>query len=288
MFKRSLLYIAIVILLPLAHTYGNTAINESLAYEKKNKIILYLTFPKGGTHLIMKALEMITGRNQKPLPYDAVDAFSINANYFKQSWHAFIFYNHLFSFYDVFANQEHPQLIKLIGIRDPRDVILSTVHWINYIYNNVKNHPMYGPIVIRDFVKLSFADQITKVIEMPEKFGSLHFTENMHVMSKNALLWMKNPSVLTVRFEDLVGPQGGGDLKKQKSTIRTLGEHIGYPLSDILVDFVAASLFGDTPTFRKGQIGAWKEYFTEEHKQLIKETMGNELIELGYEKDNNW
>jgi hypothetical protein len=40
--------------------------------------------------------------------------------------------------------------------------------------------------------------------------------------------------------------------------------------------------------FRKGVAGDWKSVFTKEDKRIFKETAGNLLIELGYEKDANW
>lgn len=44
-----------------------------------------------------------------------------------------------------------------------------------------------------------------------------------------------------------------------------------------------------SPTYREGKSGKWKEYFTEEHKELFKETdKYNWLIRLGYENDKNW
>jgi hypothetical protein len=45
----------------------------------------------------------------------------------------------------------------------------------------------------------------------------------------------------------------------------------------------------DSPTFRKGSIGDWREHFTDEHKRLFKESdKNNWLVRLGYEKDGNW
>ncbi|EGC29470.1 hypothetical protein DICPUDRAFT_42846 [Dictyostelium purpureum] len=40
--------------------------------------------------------------------------------------------------------------------------------------------------------------------------------------------------------------------------------------------------------FRKGEIGDWKNYFTENNKKWFKEETGNLLIELGYELSNDW
>ena len=43
-----------------------------------------------------------------------------------------------------------------------------------------------------------------------------------------------------------------------------------------------------TPTFRKGQIGGWREAFTEAHKEAFKATAGDLLVQLGYEADLGW
>lgn len=39
---------------------------------------------------------------------------------------------------------------------------------------------------------------------------------------------------------------------------------------------------------RKGIVGDWKNYFTLESKELFAKYAGDELIKLGYEKDNSW
>lgn len=41
-------------------------------------------------------------------------------------------------------------------------------------------------------------------------------------------------------------------------------------------------------TFRKGKIGGWQEEFTEINKRNFKKVAGDFLIDLGYEKSNNW
>lgn len=42
-------------------------------------------------------------------------------------------------------------------------------------------------------------------------------------------------------------------------------------------------------TFRKGNVGDWRAYFTDEHKRLFKETDKDSwLIRLGYEQDSGW
>lgn len=40
--------------------------------------------------------------------------------------------------------------------------------------------------------------------------------------------------------------------------------------------------------FRKGIVGDWRNYFTEEHVSLVKELVGDELVSLGYESNQSW
>jgi hypothetical protein len=46
---------------------------------------------------------------------------------------------------------------------------------------------------------------------------------------------------------------------------------------------VEEGLFGVGRTFRKGQIGGWREEFSAEHEVAVKEDLGSLLVELGYE-----
>jgi hypothetical protein len=103
------------------------------------------------------------------------------------------------------------------------------------------------------------------------------------------LPWMNYPYGFTIRFEDLIGSKGGGDDAKQIATVKAIAKHISVELSEERAQEIATNLFGITKnTFRKGQIGAWKEEFTPEHKKLFKQYGGELLIKLGYEKDLNW
>jgi hypothetical protein len=51
---------------------------------------------------------------------------------------------------------------------------------------------------------------------------------------------------------------------------------------------VEEDLFGVGRTFRKGQIGSWREEFSAEHERAVKEVAGSLLVELGYEADPEW
>ena len=100
--------------------------------------------------------------------------------------------------------------------------------------------------------------------------------------------WKECDSFCTIRFEDLVGPRGGGSLECQLKEIKKIANHLRLDVDDQVIEKVADQLFGGTETFRKGQIGSWKDHFELRHKEAFKKIAGQLLIDLGYEKDFNW
>ncbi len=105
---------------------------------------------------------------------------------------------------------------------------------------------------------------------------------------------IRDPRVVVCRFEDLVGPLGGGTLEQQYEQILAITNAFNIELSQDKLNFLAENVYASAITsdfntvFRRGQIGSWKESFTEENKKICKETMGKALIQLGYEKDYEW
>jgi hypothetical protein len=65
-----------------------------------------------------------------------------------------------------------------------------------------------------------------------------------------------------------------------------VAKHLGIPVDERAIDLVGENLFGVGRTFRKGQVGGWREEFSEEHERAVREVAGPLLAELGYEKAN--
>jgi hypothetical protein len=151
--------------------------------------------------------------------------------------------------------------------RDPRDQIVSHAYWIIKKLNN--------PI----FNKFKYPKSVSKIIDI--------IIKNIDRKYSKFMPWAKSKNVCTVRFENLIGPHGGGSLELQKKEIEKISNYVGVT-SKKAKNNCLKNLFGGTSTFRKGGIGSWKKHFTEEHKQLFKKFGGKLLIELGYEKDLNW
>jgi len=92
--------------------------------------------------------------------------------------------------------------------------------------------------------------------------------------------WESADNFILLKFEDLVGPKGGGSLESQHQSIHKILTHLNIQNKD--VEWIADNAFGKSGTFRKGQLGKWKTEMELDEKKLFKpydEFIGS----LGYE-----
>jgi hypothetical protein len=101
--------------------------------------------------------------------------------------------------------------------------------------------------------------------------------------------WLEDGSVCVVRFEDLVGPAGGGDERVQLETVQRISDHIERPLNTAEARRVAAKVFSQkSATFHGGYIERWKKVFKDRHKSAFKSQAQTYLEALGYVSHANW
>lgn len=183
-------------------------------------------------------------------------------------------------------NLIHKNYRIILLIRDPRDRLVSNA---NFILTDPlpANHPFKN-----DLENKSLSELIDILMETPKKIRHNAGVE----YHKKQLQWYNKHrnNCLIIKFEDLVGPQGGGSTSKQLESLKKIYKHLNLqaPKESNLLKF-ASSLYGGTFTFdhgQKGQIGNWKNIFTEKQKQHYKSIEGNcqLLIDLNYEKDDKW
>lgn len=252
-------------------------IENSSVFKSDRKKIVILTIPKGGTHLIKKAAALISGQKVAWIKPADILQFDPTVHLLKNET---ISISHLFPHLDIIKTVSSKDFIKIVLIRDPRDVFVSQVDWLA----RCKEWVWWVPQTLFDeFERLSYEEKLSYVIK---DFPALYY--NIPYFTRKAVEWMKDPSVFICRFEDLVGPEGGGNREQQEQTIKALATHMGYNLSRQSIEEIARQLYGGTLTFRNGQIGSWTFWFGSYHKQLLKEIMGQDLIDLGYVSDNNW
>jgi hypothetical protein len=186
-------------------------------------------------------------------------------------------------------------------IRDGRDVVLS------WTFHVLRMRPHVLDVVVPPDLRAGFNTLYAKFQADPE-----HFTRNPHelltdegwvrLVAGRWAGWMKadqasikrieasdvgaRAKLMVIRYEELHADTEGGR--------RAMYEFLGLDPDE------AASLSSETRTapgfekedpmsfWRHGQVGDWKKYSNDRFKQWFKESAGEVLVELGYEKDQNW
>lgn len=158
-------------------------------------------------------------------------------------------------------------------IRDPRAVLLS-------YYNHQHKDPTYPfYYYFKDkTVKETYKDilngmQVNNVTLSPLKDRVA-----------NSQGWLNSENVMGIKFEELIGPKGGGDYNIQIETIKRALAFLEIDKTPEEIKEIADKVFfPKSETFHKGQIDSWKEEFDEDMLSDINNEIGNLLIELGYE-----
>ncbi|QIZ72489.1 sulfotransferase domain-containing protein [Oxynema aestuarii] len=187
----------------------------------------------------------------------------------------------------------HPELVEILDthnirtlfiIRDPRDIAVSYSYYITHM---LRSHPLspYFNSLTSDAERLMAT--IVGVDKNLAPDGNRWKSIGEHAIAYAP--WLDESTCLTVRFEDLVGSAGGGNDEKQVETVRAIISHLGIELSNNQIHEIASkAFFKKANTFRKGQIGDWKNHFLEEHKRAFKEVAGEAIIKYGYADGYDW
>jgi hypothetical protein len=251
-------------------------------------ILLGISFPKSGTHL----LDQILLGFSKVAPY-STRLHSFYAEYEGESgikrapgqalaWldslhPRDIASAHLFARPDVITRVCSPAFVPYFIFRDPRDVVVSHVFYVTEMEKRHVHHAYYQSLPDFDSrLKVSILGRPNADIEFP----------NIAERFTPYLDWLNHPEVLTIHFEDLI--------EDRAATLNRILDHFSQqitlhaPMNRILEALETSINPNKSPTFRSGKTGEWKKYFTEEHKRVFKEATGNLLVKLGYEKSNDW
>ena len=251
-------------------------------------ILLGLSFPKSGTHL----LDQILLGFSRVAPY-AKRLHSFYAEYEGESGQkrspeqalrwldslrtGDIASAHLFARPEAVSRASSTGFVPYFILRDPRDVVVSHVFYVTDMEARHVHHNYYASLP--DF------DSRLKVSILGRPEAGLEFPD---IAARFApyLGWLDQPSVMAIHFEELIHDRA--------ATLNRILDHFlaRVPLQvarESILDSLEASINpSHSPTFRSGKTGEWTTSFTAEHKQLFKDVAGDLLIRLGYEKSNGW
>ncbi len=159
-------------------------------------------------------------------------------------------------------------------LRDPRDVAVSQMHYLKQLENHFAHE---------EYIALPSDGERLMVSIRGGQLGGREL-QSLGRRYRQFLDWERAGGAVMVRFEDLVGPEGGGSEEAQRLAVGRVAAHLGVPVEERTIGLVGKNLFGAGRTFRRGQIGGWREEFTPEHERALEETAGPLLAELGYQE----
>ncbi len=248
------------------------------------------SFPKSGTHLLTQVLQGFTrigpavesglpavvtyeGDTGRPRP-----AGEILAD-LSRLGPGDIAYGHLHALPEVaaFLGQDH--IVTYFILRDPRDVVVSHVHYVTDMEPNHIHHRYYQE-------ELHTFDERLRASILGRPGSAVPFPD-IRQRFEPYMGWLARGEVLTLRFEDFI--------LRRDATLECVLDHAirgGFPLScerSAALQRLAESIDPRrSPTFRSGKVGGWQAQFSPENKRLFKEVAGDLLVRLGYERDDNW
>jgi hypothetical protein len=174
--------------------------------------------------------------------------------------------------------------------RDGRDVLIS--QYYHYLFKNERGNA-YGVDIARS--DLDFLDYNDIKNNLPKFMKHVYETKKHPKFSWSEFVnkWAELEGAVNVKYEDL------------RLNTSTELQKIAKKLNGIKLSDAKAQKIADEYSFesqakrkageeninsfmRKGIVGDWKNYFTQESKELFAKYAGDELITLGYEKDFSW
>jgi hypothetical protein len=257
-------------------------------------VLFGVTFPKGGTHLLQQILlgfaniapfargvsgyfpphpfyldyERAAGR--KRTPEEALD-------WLDSLRPGDVASTHLFARPEGVQRVSTPRFAPYFVYRDPRDIAVSHVFYVTDMEPENLSHDYYTSLPDFDTrLAVTIAGAPDWEIQFP----------NIAERFEPYLGWLDAQQVLSVRFEDLI--------EDRTAALNRIIDHLLVRTDlraprEVVLEAIQNSINPKTSrTFRSGNTGDWRKYFTEQHKMMFKDVAGDLLIQLGYEQDWNW
>lgn len=244
------------------------------------------SMPKAGTNLLIRLLDLLPGMLRGPHvdvgPDRGIEVFGREQRdrmraFFDQIPAGTFGSSHCYWFDELGRMIAERGIRCITVVRDPRDVCVSDHH---YIMKNAGHrlHQAYQEMS-------SDAERLmASIVGMTtEQLGGAEPSLDIGRHYENLLGWARWTEGIVVHFEDLVGASGGGDDQVQRDTVEKVIAYLGVDADAKQIDRIANSLFSrEARTFRRGQIGDWRDEFEPEHRMAFARVAGHVLEAFGY------
>lgn len=176
------------------------------------------------------------------------------------------------SFMGEWFDTGEPRMI--FNYRDPRDALVSLINFVdgqttegfgNFYERRIYNAIFRGMPTLHEKITYALRDRYFLARQEFEK-----------------CLWMlHHPDVCAVRYEDLIGPEGGGSAESQRVAVARVLKHLD---ADVALETVCSQLYNSSAwSFHKGRPGAWKDAFSAANLRQFYDVYGDLLEQYGYE-----
>lgn len=188
-------------------------------------------------------------------------------------------YGHLHAEPEIIAGLCREGVAPYFILRDLRDVVVSHVFYVTEKNSQHVHHEYYSQVLSTFDERLKVSIEGRPELDIPFPDIAARFEPYKP--------WLERPEVLVLRYEDFI-------IDSMKAVGKVFDHAVARGFrcegsrDEAVLDLVTSINPHESPTFRSGKVGGWKEYFTPQHKALFKQVAGDLLITLGYEKDMDW
>ncbi len=246
------------------------------------------SFPKSGTHLLIQILRGLPGTeyfgsfiaSMPSIPFRERSRKS-HRRLINQIVPGEVVGAHIFFDPDYASELAKLNCAHFFIYRDPRDVVVSEAHYLTKMNRWHRLHAHFSKQLKRDDERISASILGVTTHGFPYDYPDIAKRFGRYQG------WLGREDVCALKFEDIMSEKRSETLARiisfrseESRPIPTLRES---------VSMVEASINPtQSHTFRKGEVGGWRNVFTARHKEEMKSVAGQLLIDLGYERDFNW
>jgi hypothetical protein len=244
--------------------------------------------PKSGSHLLLQILNGFT----QIMPYKYVEAEPVRTiekegrrksneeirAELRTISHGVIGWGYVEATPENVAFLCQPERVNYFIYRDPRDLLVSQVFFATDMHEEHGMHEFYNSLP-------DFGERLKVAITGIDRDGL--YMVNVKQRYEGVFQWLEQEHMMCIRFEDLINDRDA-TLHAMLDEVESTGYKIPASREKALSILVEAIQPKKSHTFRSGKTGGWKQYFTDEHRQLFNDVAGDLLVRLGYERNNDW